>query len=921
MKFYSKMFTVFFLFAGLLAGTQVNAIEVAKVEIRNGVPKIVIDGKPVQLRFVLGKKTPAPVVFDTTPIEFTGEFICAGDSDHKGTMHFTFVEKPSGLKYGPMTINLDNIAIIDTVTGQTVLGPYDFSNPDEIKKWRINPSSNPAGKLRYSPNSGKDGSPCLQLELKEPKDGIWPKFFLIEHEQSVNLKKGKRYLFKCWGQASRKFSLAINVYLPASSYIHLGHIEGNGDDGFAQEIRFAKEYGNNQIVTLFDLSWPKPDEKNPFVDVDSRMEHILKVNPNALIHLWINIDPPTWWLDKNPDHEQVLLGSRPNIPYNKRTAAVSSKLYRKEACYHLRTLIEHLEKKYGSNIIGYQPCAQNTYEWFYQGIWGNGLPGYALADRIGWNQWLEKKYKTNDALHKTWRTAEYTLGNIDVPSEKLRRRIIKEDLFVDPALGPEYRYVEDFNIFMQEMISDTILEVAKTVKEACNRKKLVFFFYGYYFELGGFMNGASTTGHLNLPAILASPDIDVITAPPSYFDRMKGGCAPQMAPVESIINTGKVWILDDDTRTHLVNEVFRKQYRERVRIETLEELKFIHQRNLGQYLVRNFNNWFDDLDVGWLAEPGIWENVKKFQPLDNDYAQNPISYQPDVAIFVGTQSLRSLANGRFARQILGISRYIYPRLGVPFGQYLLEDYIAGKTNVKVNFLLAAWNLSEKDRAILKKKSEKETIIWGYGAGYLDRHEGSSLKYMEEVLPFKIKKIASEKSMLQITKEGKKFGLVQEYPFDRTPYSVQEDLALTPGKPMSAWLFPSIQTLFTVTDAKPEEILATYSDGSPAIVLRKMKEGGNSIFIGCPLVNRELITEVARLAGAHIYTEQQPVFYSNNQLIVLHGSIHPNDNVKLHFKKKVEIWDYLNKKSLGKASEFTIPLQWSETRILLIDKRL
>jgi len=80
---------------------------------------------------------------------------------------------------------------------------------------------------------------------------------------------------------------------------------------------------------------------------------------------------------------------------------------------------------------------------------------------------------------------------------------------------------------------------------------LVVFFYGYVFEFGTIRLGPATCGHYALRQVLNCPDIDVLCSPISYFDRGIGGGAPSMTAAESVALAGKMWLVEDDTRTHL----------------------------------------------------------------------------------------------------------------------------------------------------------------------------------------------------------------------------------------------------------------------------------------------------------------------------------------------------------------------------------
>lgn len=56
----------------------------------------------------------------------------------------------------------------------------------------------------------------------------------------------------------------------------------------------------------------------------------------------------------------------------------------------------------------------------------------------------------------------------------------------------------------------------------------------------------------------------------------------------------------------------------------------------------------------------------------------------------------------------------------------------------------------------------------------------------------------------------------------------------------------VRPLFAATDAKPEETLAVYPDGSSAMALRRQLDGW-SLFVGVPGLTSELLRMAARQA--------------------------------------------------------------------------
>lgn len=57
------------------------------------------------------------------------------------------------------------------------------------------------------------------------------------------------------------------------------------------------------------------------------------------------------------------------------------------------------------------------------------------------------------------------------------------------------------------------------------------------------------------------------------------------------------------------------------------------------------------------------------------------------------------------------SRRALGRMGAPFGQYLLDDVLAGRVHAKLYVFLNPWNLTDADRAKLIEQTRGAARIW------------------------------------------------------------------------------------------------------------------------------------------------------------------------------------------------------------------
>ncbi|MDR0869918.1 MAG: hypothetical protein LBN39_03915 [Planctomycetaceae bacterium] len=873
MKRYLFFAALFFVLTTAVFSAETVRVGSRSVSGTRGVPQILVDGQPVRSRMFFGNPGSLPIAIGTEAKRYSFDFQPVESEPKTATMHIRLDAKPQ-------TVLFDDILLeeldADGKTQRNVFGTCKFDNgQDDFKKeWTFYPqgTANTTGTVSVESTGGIAHSGALKIQITAPKDGNYPDFHVF-HFANLALDQTKKYRLTFWAKSDTETKLRLAFYRPGTHFVFLG---GIGHDFFKSQIELAGKAGAPFVSFSIGLPWAEPGKENNFDSVDEACKRVLAANPDALLIPRIPTDPPTWWVEANPDDVITWRGT----PHEARkVAAVSSLKYRKEAAERLDVLVRHLEETFPKNIAGYHPCGQNTGEWFYQDSWGPALNGYAEADGTAWNFWQQKR----------------NIVPRPVPSPELR--LSKTGgVFRDVAVEKEQQAILDFAGFQQEMMADTVLTFAKTVREASKGKHLVVFFYGYGFEFGALQTGPATSGHYALRKVLASPDMDILCSPISYFDRQKGGSAPAMSAAESVALAGKLWLYEDDTRTHLTPRPFTFPGGE-VGADTQGETVQLLLRNTGECAVRNFGTWWMDLGTAaWFDDPVLWEQMKKLETLDKLFLGKPQIFEPEVAVFLDEKSMLAVAAGGQTVSIPAVYkiRESLARMGTPYGQYLLDDFLNGKVKTKLNVFANAWLLSKEQRKQLKEKAEASgTVnIWCYAPGFLDAEKGGAIENVEELTGFKVRPIENVNAWAEPTEYGKQLGL-------QTGFGIKQ-----PVKP-----------LFTVTDTKPDEVLAAYPDGSPAAVICASVNGSTSIFAGVPGVNSQLLRLAARKAKVHLFTEQDCNVYANGNAVVLHGAA--DSGIDVHFKQSGKIVDLLSDKTLGNDSKITVPLKLGETKIILI----
>jgi len=858
--------------ATLLAAVSVQCAQTpltVRVDSAGGAPRWVVNGKPVRARVFWGAPGPSHLRISPVPQHISFEFV-ALDTSSNATMHFRFGQTPG-------QVALDDIQVTDLSGNRDVLPRCDFeSGPESFERdWTFWPpdATNIVARIAVLATKGEAGSAALSVTLRAPAQGPWPDFH-IYHHPNLNLIEGHRYRVQFWAQAEPARPLTVAFYQPGDPFVFLG----GPSECFIDQIHLAAEAGVNFVSFPIGLPWPPPGQEPDWHSVDTACKTVLSANAHALLLPRIPMDPPAWWREAHPDEVMQWENGR------RGKAVVASPQYRRDAAQTLYALVAHLEETYGDHIAGYHPCGQNTGEWFYEGSWERPLSGFAPADLAAWRRWLKQRYANDDELRRRWGDRSVTRDTVPLPTAAARHAS-PAGIFRDPVAE---RPLIDFAEFQQQTMAECVCELAQAVRTASHGRKLVLFFYGYGFEFGALPNGPSVAGHYALRRVLDCPDIDVLCSPISYFDRGLGGSAPAMCAAESVALAGKMWLNEDDTHTYLATG---DPPGSADHVKTIEETNRELVRNVAQEACRNFGTWWMDLlATGWFNDPRMWAEMKRLAPMDEAFLSKPAPFRPEVAAVLDEHSICCLSaeGAKVTRPGIYEARAPLGRFGAPYGQYLLDDVLARRVQARLFVFLNACCLSPEQRARLAKATHGRASVWCYAPGYFDG-DRPSLDAMQELTGFRFKAAAVQKPWATPTEAGRKRGLQHEFGVEG-----------------------AIRPLFSVVAEKPDEVLATYADGSPAVVLRR-GANGLSMFVGVPRLTSELLRLAAREAKVHLVAETDCNVYANGPFLALHAST--NGPVELNTGRTGPVRDYFSGEVIGQGPELQLNLQRGDSQVL------
>lgn len=356
---------------------------------------------------------------------------------------------------------------------------------------------------------------------------------------------------------------------------------------------------------------------------DKEIKRILDVCPDAMIFPRVNCSITKEWEDAHPDE----------LCDTVHRSCFSSDAWAEETIKLLTAFVRHVQgSEYADNVIGYQVANGNTEEWFP--FDQNGSVGLRAREKFA--QLTGKFYQK----------------------------------------GEDYSNDADFYEFLSSMTAKRIDQFAAHIKKLVDGKQVVGAFYGYTLETPW-----RWTAHQALYEILKSDNVDFICSPASYMEtRALGIDHPCMLPVDSLKLHGKLYFVENDTRTDLSRPPNdQPHYNQPIwfgpdRATSLEILK----QHFCRALLHGHAQWWFDMWGGWFAAEEYMSLMQKTLNIAKDSLDLSRKSASQVAVFIDEKAmlLRDATDEAYKfRHALGL-------MGASYDIYLVNDYQAVESRYK-----------------------------------------------------------------------------------------------------------------------------------------------------------------------------------------------------------------------------------------------
>ncbi|MBR2425459.1 MAG: beta-galactosidase [Lentisphaeria bacterium] len=719
----------------------------------------------------------------------------------------------------------------------------------------------------------------------------------------------------------RQYNGTPTLFMEGKPYFGLSAIHGNIQRKLIRDFATADIHIYHLLTHFCD---------DP-ADIIQRMQTILKWDPAARFTIRISLMINTKmakeknpvaakWFQENPPGEDgenqlsylVLRSKLKDEPklYSE-TPSVASQKWLDTALPIYKKFIRSLEESScGKRIAMYMPSYQEgNYAYSFGGpVFFSDYNKHMKAKFRGY---LKKLYAGDvKKLQTAWHNNTVTFGNAEPPSPK--ERLFSSELSLrNPQ---KHQNCIDFEMFLSEMITDHILAFVSATKTVTNRKKITGTFTGYlcgWLNSGGQWRKNGVTSYKQTQGFTAplkyfdSPDLDYISSPHSYIYRAPGEPVSNQIPNSSWRLRNKLFIWEDDTRTSVM-ALFDEVGSCKNVVETIGVLK----RNFGYNLSRGYLSWIPGHYFGYSAcdDPDIMAMLKKFQEIGKKSLNFERNISADVAmIFDSASILRFGIQPQMCGPMMDEMEYALCKSGVGYDSLLLDDL--GHKNTKDYKLYIFSNplyLTEKQKKMIREKlaRNKAVALWLYAPGYVTDN-GYSLKSVADVTGIHVE-MSPDMARTHL----------------RFNDAVQNITSGMSGK-----------TLFFDTDASkkawgpqfyindPEAIIlgSVHENGKPGFAMKKLQNGTTSFYSTVPCVGWQIVRNIARYAGVHVWMESGDFIVPGKKFLTVHAC---SDGVKtIRLPAVADVYEIFDEKTIAVGkNEFRLNMKKGETALLYTGRK-
>lgn len=651
---------------------------------------------------------------------------------------------------------------------------------------------------------------------------------------------------------------------------------------FSLERLQAYKHTGIKILQIQNLSAPllygvKPAEEDfafSCAVIDQDIRAALSMVPDAYIFVLPCTRPRGSWNEKNPDEMVITAAGKKDYH------SFSSARWLETEKQGMRYLVNYLRRQpYASRIIGISPYFGRGGDGWAFGIEANlykkraeaQVGDYSRNEINNFRDFLRKKYGNDPAkLRSAYRQDEIDFDTVMYSSPLLAGT---ENFTFRDVRVPGVRLAADYWEFHSATVADAILACAAEVKAASDRRLLYSVHYSYTGQVlvnwtPGF---GQVSGALALRRILESPDVDLLCSGISGNLKVQGKMVDYPHPLGSLALHNKKNILETDLRTYLIRTSGNYAYYQHYSLaETLTVLK----RDFAVALIHNSGSRYYDMQsfampalgkVPWLMDEQIISTIAASEEIYRAELADPAHSAAEIAVIIDSEVgyYQDIYAATLYRNLFVFLREELARLGAPADFFFAPDLESVLKSGKYKLIIGmnCFRMTSAQRRLLSqaRKQDKCGFLWFFAPGYLDEEGFHDAAYIGEATGFDVG-VHNREEELTMT-AGRGFAGI----FGET----HKEIAIRPWDGGQLAIFGrAIGPVFHVRN--PDVVLAHHkSDRSTAFAMNR-RNGRADFYSAVPFLPADVLREIARLNGVHIYCADGVLFDANSRYFTVHN---------------------------------------------------
>ncbi len=726
-------------------------------------------------------------------------------------------------------------------------------------------------------------------------------------------------------------------------------IRTNDREKLVLDKEYYRQLGATGIKIYFlicDTVWLKPNALELFRE---EAEALLEAVPDAYIIPRIGMHPTNEWIASHPTEQLTYSdGSRPPVhlfseSYETDLPAhysLCSNEWRRDAGKALAETWELLMKlPYADRIVGCFLAAGGTSEWYYMfPVCRSGLTlDHSESFRRQFSSYLTAKYGSDETLRAHWNDPEATLDDPPIPEADAHyfaklcdceAANPREKMLSNAPVPPPYgngtnigsfidlnkrEDVFDFYRAWHQGTAESVLAFANVIK-SLTPDRLVGAFYGSW-GCTGYLDSGTCGGTMKL---LDSSAVDFLAAPGVYENRQPGGFVGQREMFDSFAVRNKIYIIEDDTRTHMENRYYQNQYG----MFELQDSVDVMKREFGRTICEDVQAWWFDQLLGGrrYKHPELYKLIARQQEIAKEAYETDRRKVSEIAFIFDEESGQVVSQQSTEELVEVLRNQEIAHIGAPVDQYFHNDLTnpavpAYKMYVFVNTIV----LNDEERKIIREKLKREgaVAVWLYGAGFAnpDASVRMDTANIAGLTGFDTK-MKVERFDAKFRVNGEEHALTEGV--DRRFVYGSEDRKrrICVGHKETAGNDSYLYPLFYPDDPDMTVLARFLTSGVPSIAVKE-EDGFTSVFYGAKSIRSDLLRAFARYAGCHIYSDSEDVLFANRRYVTFHCSARGEKTIR--FREACTPVEVYENRAYGEnVTEITFHAELGETKMFRLD---